>query len=332
MPLNIGRREFIAVRGSAAASPLSARAQQLPGRTARIGLLQTSRDNPVVGRGYPAFLDELKKSGFSAGQNLTIEVVRTDQDSQRLFAETADLVRSNVELLVAEGSEIVLKTVLAASRTIPIVIISANYDPIARGYVKSLARPGGNITGIVSLQTELAAKQVELLTEAFPDRSRLAVLYDEDSADQFAAAERQARSLRLDVRSLKLENPPYDFDVAFQSLAEGSPQMLLVLSSQYFILSRSHIAKLAIQQRLPTMFIVKSYVEAGGLISYGVDPPAMYRQAGFYVAKILNGAKPADLPIQQPVKFELVINLKTAKAIGVDLSTAIQLRADDVIE
>ena len=164
---------------------------------------------------------------------------------------------------------------------------------------------------------------MELLTEAFPDRSRLAVLYDEDSADQFAAAERQARSLRLDVRSLKLENPPYDFDVAFQSLAEVSPQMLLVLSSQYFTLSRSHIAKLAIQQRLPTMFIFKSYVEAGGLISYGVDPRATYRQVGFYVIKILNGAKPADLPIQQPVKFEMAINLKTAKAIGVDLSTAI---------
>ena len=332
MPFNIGRREFIAVLGGAAASPLSARAQQLPVKTARIGLLQTSRNNPVTGRGYPAFLDELKKSGFSAGQNLTIEVVRTDQDSQRLFAETADLVRSNVELLVAEGPEIVLKAALAASRTIPIVISAINYDPIARGYVKSLARPGGNITGIVSLQTELAAKQVELLTEAFPDRSRLAVLYDEDSADQFAAAERQARSLRLDVRSLKLENPPYDFDAAFQSLAEGSPQMLLVLSSQYFTLSRSHIAKLAIQQRLPTMFIFKSYVEAGGLISYGVDPSAISRQVGFYVVKILNGAKPADLPIQQPVKFELAINLKTAKAIGVDLSTAIQLRADEVIE
>ena len=173
---------------------------------------------------------------------------------------------------------------------------------------------------------------MELLREAFPDRKRLAVLYDEDSADQFAAAERQASALHLDVRSLKLENPPYDFDVAFRSLAEGSPQMLLVLSSQYFTLSRSHIAELAIQQRLPTMFIFKTYVQAGGLISYGVDPQAIYRQLGFYVAKILNGAKPDDLPVEQAVTFELVINLKTAKAIGVDLSTAIQLRADDVIE
>ena len=198
--------------------------------------------------------------------------------------------------------------------------------------MKSLAHPGGNITGVVSLQTELAAKQVELLTQAFPERTRLAVLWDARSADQFAAAERQARSLRLDVQSLKLENPPYDFDAAFRSLAEGSPQMLLVLSSQFFTISRSHIAELAIRQRVPTMFIFKTYVQAGGLISYGVDPQDIYRQLGFYVAKILNGAKPADLPVAQAVKFELVINLKTAKAIGVDLSTAILVRADDVIE
>jgi putative tryptophan/tyrosine transport system substrate-binding protein len=332
MAFDIGRRQFISVLGGAAAAwPFAARAQRPAGRTARIGNLMPSLDNPVVGLGYPVFLDELKKYGFSEGQNLTIETVREDQDVQRLFAETADLVRSNVELLVV-GTEIGLQAAMAASRTIPIVLWAANFDPIARGYVKSLARPGGNITGIVSLQTELAAKQVELLTQAFPERTRLAVLYDEVSAYQFAAAERQARLLHLDVQSLKLENPPYDFDAAFRSLAEGSPQMLLVLSSAFFTLSRSHIAELAIQQRLPTMFIFKAYVQAGGLISYGVDPPAIFRQLAFYAAKILNGAKPADLPVEQAAKFELVINLKTAKAIGVDLSTAIQLRADEVIE
>jgi len=207
MPFNIGRREFIAVLGGAAASPLSARAQQLPGRTARIGLLQTSRDNPVVGRGYPAFLDELKKSGFSAGQNLTIEVVRTDQDSQRLFAETADLVRSNVELLVAEGTEIVLKAALAASRTIPIVISAINYDPIAHGYVKSLARPGGNITGIVTLQTELAAKQVELLAEAFPDRSRLAV--QRTDAYRRVRCEGRSHARHLELATLRWKRRRY---------------------------------------------------------------------------------------------------------------------------
>jgi putative tryptophan/tyrosine transport system substrate-binding protein len=333
MAVGIGRRQFIgSLGGSVVAWPLAARAQQLAGRTARIGLLQASLDDPVTARGYPAFLDELKKSGFSEGQNLTIEIVRVDQDTQRIFAETADLVRSNVELLVTTGPEIELKAAVAASATIPIVIWAINFDPIAHGYVKSLARPGGNVTGIVSLQTELAPKQVELLTEALPGRTRLAVLYDENTADTFAAADRQAKLLRLDVQPLKLTNPPYDFDAAFRSLAEGSPQMLLVLSSAFFALSRAHIAELAIQQRLPAMFIFKSYAQAGGLISYGVDPPAMYRQVAFYAAKILNGAKPADLPFQQAEKFELVINLKTAKAIGVELSTAIQLRADEVIE
>jgi putative ABC transport system substrate-binding protein len=333
MAIDIGRRQLVAALGGASVAwPLAARAQQLAGRTARIGVLQPSLNDPVVGRGYPAFLDELKKSGFSAGQNLTIETVRTDQDADKLFAETADLVRSNVELLVVVAGENVLQAAIAASRTIPIVMWAINYDPIAHGYVKSLARPGGNITGIVSLQTELAAKQVELLTQALPGRTRLAVLYDEISADQFTSAERQAKSLHLDVQSLKLENPPYDFDTALRSLAAGSPQMLLVLSSQYFALSRAHIADLAIQQRLPTMFIFKSYAQAGGLISYGVDPPAIFRQLGFYVAKILTGAKPADLPVEQAEKFELVINLKTAKAIGIELSTSIQLRADEVIE
>jgi putative ABC transport system substrate-binding protein len=329
----IGRRQFIsALGGTAVAWPLAARAQQPAGRTARIGIIQASLDDPVVGRGYPAFLDELKKSGFSEGQNLTIEIVRLDQDPQRLFAETADLVRSNVDLLVATGPDTALQAAMAASRTIPIVMWAINYDPIARGYVKSLARPGANVTGVVSLQTELAAKQVELLTQALPGRTRLAVLYDDTGAEVFAAADRQAKLQHLDVQSLKLTNPPYDFDAAFRSLAEGSPQILLVQSSQFFALSRVHIAELAIQQRLPAMFVFKSYAQAGGLISYGVDPPAMYRQLALYVAKILNGAKPADLPVEQAVKFELVINLKTAKTIGVELSTAIQLRADEVIE
>jgi ABC-type uncharacterized transport system substrate-binding protein len=325
------RREFISLVGGAAAWPWSVRALELADKLVRVGLLQPSLDNPVVARGYPAFLDELKKSGFSEGKNLTIEIVKLDQDTQSLFAQTAELLRTNVDLVTA-GSETALQAILAASRTIPVVVWAINYDPIALGYVKSLAQPGGNITGIVSLQTELAAKQVELLTQAFPGRTRLGVFWDQISGDQFAAAERQARLLSLDVRSIKLERPPYDFDEAFQKLGDGSTQMLLVLSSPFFAPARSRIAELAIRQRLPTMSIFKTYVEAGGLMSYGVNAEANYRQLGFYAAKILNGAKPADLPVEQAVQFELVINLKTAKAIGVDVSTAIQLRADEVIE
>jgi putative tryptophan/tyrosine transport system substrate-binding protein len=333
MAIVIGRRQFISVLGGAAAAwPLAARTQELAGKTARLGFVGTTIDNPVTGPGYPAFLDQLKKSGFRLDQNLFIEKTGEIQDAQRLFAETANIVKSNVDLLVVAGPEPTLQAALAASRTIPIVIWAINYDPIARGYVKSLAEPGGNITGIVSLQTELAAKQVELMTQALPGRNRLAILWDRFTGDQFDAAEHQARSQRLGVRSLKLESPPYDFDAAFRSLAEGAPQMLLVLSSPLFSDSRARIAELAIQQRLPTMFIFKAYVQAGGLCSYGVDPIAIFRQLGFYVTKILNGTKPADLPVEQAVKFELVINLKTAKAIGVELSTAIQLRADEVIE
>jgi putative tryptophan/tyrosine transport system substrate-binding protein len=326
------RREFFAAIGGAAVScPLWAHAQSSSGKIVRIGFVGTGLNNPITAPGYPAFLDELKKSGFSVGQNVTIEEIGGYNDAKRLFAETVDLAR-NADVLVAAGPEINLQAALAASRTLPIVVWAINYDPIARGFVKSLTQPGGNITGVVSLQTELAAKQVELLIQALPGRTRLAMLWDGFSADQFAAAEQQARSLHLNVQSLKLENPPYNFDAAFQRLSEGSPQMLLVLSSPFFSDFRAHIAELAIQQRLPTMFIFKGYVQAGGLISYGIDPSANFRQVGLYVAKILKGAKPADLPVEQATKFELTVNLKTAKAIGVDLSTSILLRADEVIE
>jgi putative ABC transport system substrate-binding protein len=198
--------------------------------------------------------------------------------------------------------------------------------------VSSLARPGGNITGVFYRQPELAAKQLELLTQAFPEKSRLAILYDTNSADQFIAAEEAARSAPLELRPLKLEKPPYDFGVAFQTMTQGGAQMVLVLSSPFFVEHRSEVAALAIEHRLPTMFVFRSYVEAGGLMSYGVEQLVMYRRIGVYVAKILNRTKPADLPVEQPTKFELVINLKTAKAIGLEVPPTLLARADEVIE
>jgi putative ABC transport system substrate-binding protein len=211
-------------------------------------------------------------------------------------------------------------------------MIAINFDPVARGYVNSLARPGGNITGVVFQQLELAQKQLELLTQAFPDRTRLAVLWDAVSADQFSAAEQTAKLLRMQIQSLKLENPPYDFDAAFRSVTAGGGQMVLVLSSPFFIAHRGRIAELLIERRLPGMFIQRAYVEGGGLMSYGVNFSQMYRRAADYVAKILKGTKPADLPIEQATKFELIVNLKTAKAIDIELPTAMLLRADEVIE
>jgi putative ABC transport system substrate-binding protein len=246
--------------------------------------------------------------------------------------QALSMARTNPDAFVALGSETTLKACVEASRTIPIIFVANNYDPISRGYVQGLARPGGNVTGIFLRQTELAEKQVELITHAFPDRTRLALLWDYVSADQFEAAERRAKLLRLDVHSRKMENPPYDIDAAFRGFVDSGADVLLLLSSQFFSPRRDRILELAIRQRLPAMFIFKAWAEAGGLLSYGPDSVAMYRQGGTFVGKVLKGAKPADLPVEQPTKYEMVVNLKTAKAMGIELPTAILLRADTVIE
>jgi putative ABC transport system substrate-binding protein len=320
------RRQFITLLGGATAWPVAARAQQQ--KRARIGLFAS--DNPVMGPASAAFLDELRRASFIDGQNLVIDRKSTEQTSDALVEQALEMVRANSDVLVALGAEPTLEACTRATRTIPIVFVANNYDPIASGYVHSLARPGGNVTGVFLRQTELAEKQVELLTEAFPDRTRLALLWDSVSANQFVAADQRARLLHLEVHSHKLESPPYDIDGAFRSITDRRANMLLVLSSQFFARHRDQIIERAISQRLPAMFIFKAYVEAGGLLSYGADNIAMYRHAAAFVGKILRGAKPTDLPVEQPTKYEMALNLKTAKAIGVELP--ILIRADEVIE
>jgi len=326
------RREFIAALGSAAAWPLSARAQQ--GRqVARVGFLGTA---PAAGAlfatSYPVFLAELRKLGFTEGQNLIIEHRRTDEGTSKAFAAAAELIRSNVDVVVAFGPELALKAAIAASQAVPIVMIAVNYDPIASGYVSDITRPERNITGLVSRAPELAAKQLELLVEAFPDVKPIAALWEPASAEQFESAQRTANSLHIELRSHKVENLPFDFDAAFRAIAQDGSRMVLVLSGPQFGIQRAHIADLAIQYRLPTMFTFKYYVEAGGLMSYGIDTLPIFRRAASFVAKILRGAKPSDLPVEQPTNFEFTLNLKTAKAIGVSIPTSILLRADEVIE
>jgi putative ABC transport system substrate-binding protein len=331
MAVGIGRRQFIsALGGAAAAWPLAARAQQAD-KVIRIGFFGADPNIPTIALYYQAFVTELRELGFADGQNVVIEYRRMDEP-RGAFVAAAELMRTRPELIVASGPEIALQAVIGASVSVPIVFLAINYDPIERGYVTSLAHPGGNITGVFYRQPELAAKQLELLTQAFPDRKRLGVLWDADSADQFAAGARAARSMQLELQALKLEKPPYDFAAAFANLAQGGAQMVQVLSSPFFAAQRPKIVEVAIQHRLPTMFIFRAYVDVGGLMSYGVDQIANYRRTASYVAKILKGAKPADLPIEQPTKFDFVVNLKTAKAIGIELPTAILLRADEVIE
>jgi ABC-type uncharacterized transport system substrate-binding protein len=327
----IRRRDFITLLGGAAAAwPVAARAQQGE-RIRRVGVLGPA-DTPAARVAYPHFLAELRKLGFREGENLIVDIRRIDQGVSKAYVAANELVAAKTDVLVAFGPELPLQAAAAARPVTPIVIVANNYDPIARGYVKGLAEPGGNITGLFSRQPELAGKQLALLAEAFPDRKRVAALWDVQSADQFAGAEDAARSLGISLRSVKLENPPYDFATVFRALAQDDTQAALILSSPSFAMSNVQIAELAIKQRLPTIFTLRHYVEAGGLMSYDPDFNAMMRRAAFYVAKLLRGAQPSDLPVEQVANFEFVLNLKTARAIGIELPTSILLRADEVIE
>jgi putative tryptophan/tyrosine transport system substrate-binding protein len=327
----VKRREFITLLGGAAAAwPLAARAQQA-GKIARIGLLGPSLNSPQPIALYQALLAQLRELGFIEGQNLTADYRGLD-DPRGPFLNAMDLTRPQPDLIVVLGPEVALQAVVSASGFVPIVFVAVNFDPLARGYVASIARPGGNITGMVFQQLELAQKQVELLAQAFPERNRLAVLFDAQSIDQFNAAERAAKLLTLQIQPLKLENPPYDLNAAFRQAQMGAAQIVLVLSSPWFIPHMPKIIEIATANRLPTMFINKEYVLAGGLMSYGADFTTMWRRAADYAAKVLKGAKPADLPVEQATKFLLTVNLKTARTIGIELPTSILLRADEVIE
>ena len=323
------RRDFMKViAGSAATWPLVAHAQQAE-KLPRVGFLGPDRATSAPGV-YQAFSSQLEKNGFRDGQIIIVDY-RAIQDPRGPFVGAAELLRGQPDLLVAAGPEVALQAVIGASGHIPIVMFAINYDPTERGYATSLAQPGGNITGVIVRPLDLARKQIDLLRQVFPDRNRLAVLYDTLSADQFTAADQGAKSLNLQVQALKVD-PVYDFAAIFEAAAKGGAQFVLVQSSPAFTKHMKEIGEAAVKHRLPTMFTFKHYVDHGGLMSYGVDFPLLWRRTADYVARILKGAKPAELPIEQPTKFEFVVNLKAAKALGVTIPNGILLAADEVIE
>jgi len=323
----IRRREFITLLGGAAAAwPLAARAQTP--KMLRVGM---APPNPRTFVTWVTFEQRLRELGYFEGQNLVIEFIHVPRETSKLDAAMLELVRRRVDAIVT-SDDFTLKAALDATESIPIVMLAVSFDPVERGFVKSIARPTGNVTGVLLRRPELVGKQVEVLVEAFPDRQRLGVLWDAISTDSFGVVVRLASSLRLQLRPLKLESPPYDFAGAFQKIAESGADMLLVLSSNRFNENRSALAQLAIHYRLPTMFVSNLYVEAGGLMSYGPRLLEMYRRAAEYVDRLAKGAKPADLPLEQPTKFELVVNARTAKALGLTLPPSLLARADEVIE
>jgi putative ABC transport system substrate-binding protein len=310
-----------------AASPATHAQPQL--KPARVGILYpTSPNLPQHG----ALRQALRDLGYREGENLFIEERAAEGKPERLAEVARDLVRRNVDVIVTFGPEATLHAARQATRTIPIVMLAVDYDPIALGYVANLARPGGNITGLYFQQLELTAKRLELLKDAVPAASQVAVLWDRFSADQWRAAQAAAPSIGVQLQSLELRDAPYDYSRALQAVTRGGSRALLVSMSPVFFRDRARIAELAAAHRLPTIFGLREWAESGGLMAYGANISAMYARAATYIDRILKGANPAELPIEQPTKFELAINQKAARALGLTIPASLLLRADLVIE
>jgi ABC-type uncharacterized transport system substrate-binding protein len=321
------RRQFITLLGGAAAWPFATRAQEMR-KILRVGAASTFPKNFPL---WVAFRARLRELGHVEGQNVVFESLEL-ADHSAVAEAMGELVRRNVDVIVDAGEEVTLKAAMTATSSVPIVMLAVTYDPVVQGYVSSISRATGNVTGLYLRRPELLEKQIAFLTSASPGAVRLAVLGDGHSWNQYSSVEQIARSLHLDVQPVRVDQTPYEFDAAFRTMTQERAQMLLVLSSSLFGLQRSRIADLAIQHRLPTMFTSKTYVQAGGLFSYGPDITAMFRRAADYVDRLAKGAKPTDLPIEQPTKFELVINLGTAKALGLQIPDKLLALADEVIE
>jgi putative ABC transport system substrate-binding protein len=319
------RRTFITLLGSAAALPFDALAQQKD-KTWRMGFIAHGHEGF-----YDALFEGLRGYGYEEGRNLIVERRYARGAIERFGEFAAEMVRLNVDIIVVVTTPAAL-AVMNATKTIPIVHPNA-IDPLNTGLVASLSHPGGNLTGGAQLTAEVSAKRLALLQKLLPGLSRAATLWNPTNpAIVFAWKETQhtARALGITLRSHEVRGK--DFADAFSGIAEEHPEALLVLQDAVTMQHRNEIVDFAIQQRLPSMFQERGWAEAGGLISYGEDLPAMYRRAAYFVDSIFKGARPADLPVEQATKFELVLNLKTAKAIGLAIPDSILVLADKVIE
>ncbi len=327
------RRTFMAmIAGGILAAPLAVEAQQ-SGKLFRIGVLgNVPLTDPEGARVWGAFIQGLRELGYVEGRNITIEFRSSDGKYERLPELAAELVRLKVDVIVAPAGQNVVAA-QRATRTIPIVM-SGLTDPVESGLVASLARPGGNVTGLSGFSTEIVGKQLELLKEMAPKVSRVAILWNPANQSHpllLREAEAAARLLRVQLQTLEVRGPD-DFETAFAAVTRERAGALLVAADGMFLLHRARIADLAAKTRLPAMYGLREYVDAGGLVVYGPSLRENFRRAATYVDKILKGAKPADLPVEQPTKFELVINLKTAKALGLTIPPSLLLRADELIK
>jgi putative ABC transport system substrate-binding protein len=329
--LPLRRREFITLLGGAAVAwPLQTGAQQ-PGRTYRVGLLAPGPLGPLDER-RKNILEGLATRGFVEDRNLTFEVRSGDGRYERLSELAAALKASNIDVIVTFGYPAALAAKTSA-KDVPTVVMGSG-DPVATGLAEGLARPGGYLTGLTELSTELSAKRLEILKDAVPNLRRVAMLWN--AADlgmtlRYQAAETAARVLNVRVQPLGVREPN-DFDHAFAEMTKSRPDAILMVSDALTTLNRKRVIEFATAKRLPAIYEFRALVRDGGLMSYGPNQGAMGARAADFVARILRGARPADLPLEQPTTFELVINLKTAKALGLTVPPTLLARADEVIE
>jgi putative tryptophan/tyrosine transport system substrate-binding protein len=319
------RRDFITLLGGAAAAwPLSARAQHV----GRIGLLWPGDEPPASPR-MESFRQGLRASGFIDGQNIAIELRYPRRGPEQLPGLADELIGLQVDAIFA-GGDLAARVAQQATKTIPIVTITD--DILGAGLVASLSRPGGNTTGLTILAPELSAKHLEILTDIIPGLSRVTALWDPTSGtSQVTMTENAAQSLNLKLQVLEVRRRE-DVLLAFRAARHSQAGALNVLSSPILSSLHREIIAFAAEYRLPAIYQWKEHVEAGGLVSYGPGLAAMWRQSAIIVAKVLKGAKPADLPVEQPTKFELVVNFRTAEALGLTVPPSVLLRADEVIE
>ena len=326
------RREFITLLGGEAATwPLAARAQQ-PSAMPVVGFVRitTPEDSAHL---VAAFQRGLADSGYFEGQNVTIDFRYALNRIDRLPALMAELVSRRVAVLVATGGTVSARAAKAATTTVPIVFTTGD-DPVRVGLVASLSRPGGNITGVSVFAARLGSKRLGLLLEMVPNASPIAILVNptnpdtEDEATEIQEAAHGLGAETVIVRAGKAE----EVEAAFTALVQERARAVIIGADTFFTSQRSQIAALAARDSLPTMWVSRTEVEAGGLMCYGASIPGVYRQAGIYAGRILKGANPADLPVQLPITFEMVLDLRTAKALGLDVPASLLARADEVIE
>ena len=325
MGANVRRREFIALLGCAAALPLGARAQP---KMLRVG---TANVQPISAQPWWAFKTRMAQLGYQDGKDFTVDHIKIPS-TEAWDAGYREVVARKPDIIIAAGPELSLKSARAAADKLPIVMIAVDYDPIARGYVSALARPTGNVTGVYFQNTELAGKRLQLLKKAFPDMRAMTVFWDRASGIHWEALQAAAPQLGVRLTGIEFREWPYDYEWAIADVAPDGRKFLLACASPLFFVDRERLAEFALRHRMLSMLGTRESVVAGGLMSYGPSLSGMFALAANYVDRIAKGAKPADLAIEQPTKFELIINLKTAKALGMTVPPTLLARADEVIE